>query len=122
MSLGPGGFVILFLSTLLPFSGTFNLSVNQGLYTTLGMVSVFDLVCSWVNEFVHVVHGTLLFLHVGNLRYPEKTGYCFYPPLLNLSYDTSLSVKCQVSNSVFVSTSGRFMVSINFVMSRIGCL
>jgi hypothetical protein len=29
MSLGPGGFVILFLSTLLPFSGTFNLSVNQ---------------------------------------------------------------------------------------------
>jgi hypothetical protein len=39
MSLGPGGFVILFLSTLLPFSGTFNLSVNQGLYTTLGMVS-----------------------------------------------------------------------------------
>jgi hypothetical protein len=40
MSLGPGGFVILFLSTLLPFSGTFNLSVNQGLYTTLGMVSI----------------------------------------------------------------------------------
>jgi len=39
MSLGPGGFVILFLSTLLPFSGTVNLSVNQGLYTTLGMVS-----------------------------------------------------------------------------------
>ncbi len=39
MSLGPGGFVILLLSTLLPFSGTFNLSVNQGLYTTLGMVS-----------------------------------------------------------------------------------
>ena len=39
MSLGPGGFVILLLSTPLPFSGTFNLSVNQGLYTTLGMVS-----------------------------------------------------------------------------------
>jgi hypothetical protein len=39
MSLGLGGFVILLLSTLLPFSGTFNLSVNQGLYSTLGMVS-----------------------------------------------------------------------------------
>jgi hypothetical protein len=31
MSLGPDGFVILFLSTLLPFSGTVHLSVNQAL-------------------------------------------------------------------------------------------
>ena len=29
MSLGPDGFVILFLSALIPFSGTLNLSVNQ---------------------------------------------------------------------------------------------
>ncbi len=57
MSLGPGGFVILFLSTLLPFSGTFNLSVNQGLYTTLGMVS-------------QIAYRWLVFSHKPHTIYP----------------------------------------------------
>jgi hypothetical protein len=33
MSLSPDGFVILFLSTLILFSGTFNLSVNQEIHS-----------------------------------------------------------------------------------------
>jgi hypothetical protein len=43
MSLGPDGFVILFLSTLIPFSGTLHLSVNQALSRDKEMKKPFPL-------------------------------------------------------------------------------
>jgi len=43
MSLGPDGFVILFLSTLIPFSGALNLSVNQALSIDKEMKKPFPL-------------------------------------------------------------------------------
>jgi len=43
MSLGPDGFVILFLSTFIPFSGTLNLSVKQALSIDKEMKKPFPL-------------------------------------------------------------------------------